>query len=213
MQSSAVSSVQAQAESVQVWSTSHWVPQAPQLLSSLVVSTQSPLQLVLSGSVSQGPWSSAQLPASHIWPVSQAVPHAPQLAMSLWRSTQSLSQLVLGAQAAPPASGGAEPPSAGVVPLHAPFLQTWPVVQALPQAPQLFLSEVVFTQLLPHWVLGAGHWPLQVPAVQVWPAVHFLEQLPQWLMSVWVSTQVPLQSVSLPWQLPAADWHEPDWQV
>lgn len=61
------------------------IPQAPQLLLSLVVLTQRPPQSVC-------PETQPQRPAVHTWPVRQTIPQAPQLDASLDGMTQRLEQ-------------------------------------------------------------------------------------------------------------------------
>ena len=67
----------------------HTVPQPPQLVASLLMSTQLPLQLT-SGAVHDV----AQLPALHTWFMPQALAQEPQLAGSADRSTQALPHFV-----------------------------------------------------------------------------------------------------------------------
>jgi len=63
------------------------------------------------------------------------LPQPPQLEVSLVVSTQAASHVVLVPQST----------------AHAPFWQTCPVLQVLPQAPQFFGSELLLTQLPEHW--------------------------------------------------------------
>jgi hypothetical protein len=100
------------------------LPQPPQLRGSLVGSTHVPPHIVV-------PVLHAQALAAQVAPVGHAVPQAPQSSGSLVRSTHELEQFVR--------------PVAHVV-VQTPAEQTWPVVQAFPQAPQLFTSPDVFVQ-------------------------------------------------------------------
>jgi hypothetical protein len=79
-------------------------------------------------------------------------------------------------------------PAAQVV-AHAPLLHTWPIMQRLPQAPQLPRSDCKFAQSMPQLVSPA----LQVQTLDthVAPAGQRLPQLPQLRSSVCVSTQAP----------------------
>lgn len=67
-------------------------PQAPQLLTSLCVSTHIPLQSCL-GAAQVG----TQAPAVHDCPIGHARPHAPQLLGSVCVSTQAPPQTCRGA--------------------------------------------------------------------------------------------------------------------
>ena len=65
-----------------------------------------------------------------------------------------------------------------------PAAQTWPALQALPQAPQFLLSvcrlaQVPLQSVSPLWQERA-----HVPAAQTWPALQALPQAPQFLPSV-----------------------------
>ena len=78
--------------------------------------------------------------------------------------------------------------------LHWDATHVWLLVQAIPQAPQLFESLVVSMQV-PLQIMPAQAW--QPLAEQCWPEGQTIPQLPQ-LLSLWVvSTQVPLQFVLL----------------
>ena len=61
------------------------LPQAPQLLLSVVVVTQRPAQSVWP----EGHW---QRPAEHTWPVGHTIPQAPQLTASVEGLTQRVAQ-------------------------------------------------------------------------------------------------------------------------
>jgi hypothetical protein len=88
-------------------------------------------------------------PCEQFSPAAQLVPHAPQFEAADFRSTQRL--------AAPPSSGVPPSASAGqtVRPepqpsVQAPFEQTSPAAQAVPQAPQFCESTFESTQPPPH---------------------------------------------------------------
>jgi hypothetical protein len=100
------------------------LPQPPQLRGSLVGSMHAPPHIVV-------PVLQVQALDAQVAPVGHAVPHAPQSSGSFVRLTHELEQLVR--------------PDAHVV-VQTPAEQTWPVVQAFPQAPQLFTSPEVFVQ-------------------------------------------------------------------
>jgi hypothetical protein len=75
--------------------------------------------------------------------------------------------------------------------MQAPLVQTWPMLQALPQAPQLAGSLRVLTQLPEQLVVPEGQ--AQEPPTQAVPPVHAVPQAPQLLLLVWVFTQAPAQ--------------------
>lgn len=105
-------------------------PHAPQLLGSVWVLTQVPLQHVWPAEQGglQTFW---QVPFTQVfWPGGQTVPHDPQLVASLCRLTQ--------------------PPEQEVKPLaheHVPLLQTMLAPHALPHPPQLLASVCRLTQV------------------------------------------------------------------
>ena len=68
----------------------HTLPQVPQLVVSLAVSVQRPLQTVNVAGQPTG----AQAPVVQRWPDGQAFPQAPQWALLVARSTQALPQVV-----------------------------------------------------------------------------------------------------------------------
>jgi len=107
----------------QVAPPEHTCPQAPQLFALMRVFTHVPSHCVRPGR--QAPW---HVPRMHTWPAAQAWPHAPQLAVSERMSEQAPGQV---------RSPGAHE--------HAPLLQVCPLVQTLPQRPQLMTSVCVFT--------------------------------------------------------------------
>jgi hypothetical protein len=71
--------------------------------------------------------------------------------------------------------------------------QGCPEGQTLPQAPQLFVSFVVPTQLDPHSVCPLGH--AQLPELHDWAEGQTLPQPPQLFSSLAVFTQLPVQTV------------------
>jgi hypothetical protein len=97
----------AQAPETQVVAAGHAFPQAPQLLSSEVVSTQALLQFVCPVA-----HCAAQAPLLHTWPVSQAVLQVPQFCGSLTSAVQTPLQLVW------PAAHWQTPAMQPVVPAH-----------------------------------------------------------------------------------------------
>ena len=103
------------------------VLQAPQLFGSDSVSTHTPPQ-------ETRPFRQVQAPITHEVPPVHAVPHPPQLLLSLWAFTQELPQ-------------GLRP--TGQITPHTPAVQSCPLGQTLPQAPQLLPSVVVLVQALP----------------------------------------------------------------
>jgi hypothetical protein len=98
------------------------VPQAPQLVVSLAVSTHTPLHEVV-------PEGHRQRPVEHDVPAGQRVPQAPQLFESVAVFTQVVPQVTL---------------PAGHV--HAPAVHTCEGPQVTPQAPQLLASTAVLAQ-------------------------------------------------------------------
>jgi hypothetical protein len=70
-------SVQTQPPLAQLWPAPQCCPQPPQLLASVWVLTQTPLQ-------NCSPEGQAQLPPLQLWPEGQACPQLPQLAGSVW---------------------------------------------------------------------------------------------------------------------------------
>jgi hypothetical protein len=65
-----------------------------------------------------------------------------------------------------------------------------------PQAPQLALSVLVVTQLVPHGVSPTAHMVTHWPWLQTRPAAQGLLQAPQWVASLCVRVQTPLQFIS-----------------
>jgi hypothetical protein len=76
---------------------------------------------------------------------------------------------------------------------QAPESQAWVMPHLLLQAPQLFGSVAVFTQLFPHFVVPAVHW--QLPLMQLFPGPQTFPHEPQLFASNAVNTQVLLQLV------------------
>ena len=87
-------------------------------------------------------------------------------------------------------------------------MQEVPPEQAVPQAPQLALSVIVFAQAPPvHWVVPVAHVDEQALLLQTGvEPVHMVAQLPQWLLSD--ETQLPLQR-----KRPVLQTHLPAWQT
>jgi len=120
------------------------VPQAPQFIRSVLMSTQPPEH-----SVSPPVQESLQAPSEHTCPAGHTVPHAPQLATSL----------PVSMQVPPHAARPAWHP-------HTPALQVVPAGHALPQLPQLELLVSNETQLVPHGICPTSH-PDAPPVVLV----------------------------------------------
>jgi hypothetical protein len=111
----------------------HFVPQPPQLLTSVWTSMHAPLQRVI-------PLGQAQVPPEHVRPVGHTVEQLPQLLSSVWRLTQT--------------------PLQSVVPLgHAqvPLEQVAPVAHTVEQLPQCFGSLDRFTHAPLQSVRPAAH--------------------------------------------------------
>jgi len=68
----------------------HTVPQTPQFVGSVVVSTQAPPQSVVPPTQF-----APQLPLEHTWPPGQMVPHMPQLLESICVLTQAVPHSVV----------------------------------------------------------------------------------------------------------------------
>jgi hypothetical protein len=150
---------------LQVLPPGHTLPQAPQLLASLVVFLHTPPQ--------------------HVAPAPHLVPQAPQLLGSVVVLVHTV-PLTAGQEGAAPDQPGRralpwqhdDGGEHGVVGVQVPLLQVLPPGHTLPQAPQLFTS------------LSRG---LQEPPQQVEPAPHTLPHAPQLLASVVVLVHtVPL---------------------
>jgi hypothetical protein len=97
--------------------------------------------------------------------------------------------------------------------VQTPLVQVWPLPQTFPQAPQLFRSVCVLTQVFPaHKVCPLPH--VHAPAVQVCPEPHAVPHVPQLLLSVAVLVQVPLQDVCpAVHALQTPDEQTPLWQL
>jgi hypothetical protein len=78
---------------------------------------------------------------------------------------------------------------------HIPLAHALPDGQACPQAPQLFVSELVLVQVPLHRVWGGLQPALQVPLVQGTPPAHVVPQLPQLEGSEEVVVQMPPHDV------------------
>jgi hypothetical protein len=201
-------------------------PHEPQFWESLVVSLQPDLQHVWVPAQAGPPlqdW--VQRPITQLLPGAQVTPQKPQLLGSLLSSTHTPPQLTVGAwQIMPPQ---APPPS--VNSQQAPFWQTLkPGGQTTPQPPQLLMSLVVSTQVVPalQQVSTPGQpvivqFPVvivQKPLTQESPPGQTLPQKPQLLGSLPVLTSqpsgiLPSQSAKPGLQAviaQAALWHEVD---
>jgi hypothetical protein len=83
------------------------------------------------------------------------------------------------------------PPQEGA---HAPLAQTLPLLQVVPQAPQLPGSLVVSKHRPPHAVWPLGHW--HEPWLHVSPPEHAMPQVPQLTLSLLVFVHWPPHGVS-----------------
>ncbi len=203
---------------------SHACPHAPQLFTSLPVLMQFAVQ--------------------HCWLPLQVRPHAPQLPTLVWMSTHSPPQQRKPAAQGPPEPQWQAPPvqlsptlqlgSQGTSAVQVPAMQTWPLGQTIPHAPQLFVSLSTSMQWssqqaapaaqwppVPHWQVPPEHvspgaqagsqgmsW--QVPAAHIWPASQWFPQPPQASESLATSTHEPSQQMSVPVQAgPPPHLHSP----
>jgi hypothetical protein len=167
------------------------MPHVPQLETSVIVSTQLPLQSIV-------PDGQPQVPEAHSSPASHAVSQSPQWASSVMRSTQiasaSMPQIIIGA---------------GHASVHAPPEQDSPMGHSLPQEPQFASSVIVSTQAAPHRISSdMQDAAVQVPDMHVSSVPQARPQLPQLASSLWTSMQPLPQSISpashiiIAWQLP-----------
>jgi hypothetical protein len=183
------------------WVQSVPVPslQPPQLLMSVLVSVQTPSQLVLAPPSPEPPVQPASaalhLPLEQIWPLVQAVAHLPQLRLSVIVLVQLLLQLVWP-EGQPPASlpplllPASFPPLPLLV--QAPLVQVEPEAQAFAHLPQFFESVEVLAQVPEQLTSPPEQVVAQAPELQAWVPVHAWPQLPQLVVLDWVLTQVPL---------------------
>jgi hypothetical protein len=155
----------------------HVMPQPPQLLLSVVVSTQFPLQQVLP--VIQGEFMPhLHCPPEQVSPVgAQAVPHIPQLLAFELVSTH-----------VPLQSVGAE-----LGHLQLPLWQVCTPGHTVPHIPQ-FIESLLRSVQVPLPQLAQPLWQ-QTPLEQWSPVGHGLPQEWQLFASLWVSTQEPPQHV------------------
>jgi hypothetical protein len=124
--------------------TGHTRPHPPQLLTSLVVSVQFPLQhesLCAHGPHAGGGGGklSRHAPLMHVWSAWQTMPHAPQLLGSLVVSVQPLAQQSW-------LNGQPLDAQLALGPTHVPLMHELPVAQTSPQAPQLKGSVRTFAE-------------------------------------------------------------------
>jgi hypothetical protein len=157
--------VSVHAPATQACPAAHFIPQAPQFWKSVCVSKHVVPQSVL-------PTSQPHLPARHAWLLGQAIPQPPQFAASLFVSMHRPLQSVR--PVAQPAA-------------HIPALQTC-VPHDLPQLPQLVLSDVRSTQLVPQRSSPTSH--TQLPALQICDAPQAIAQSLQCAGSLFKSTQL-----------------------
>jgi hypothetical protein len=114
----------------------------PQLLGSVLVSTQVPAQQSFEGG--HDPFPQLHVPAMHSSLAEQTVPQAPQLLGSVWVSVQvPPQQLLMDVHVAP-------------LQLHAPATQVSPAEQIVPHAPQFFGSVLVSEQVPLHFCWHCG---------------------------------------------------------
>jgi hypothetical protein len=173
----------------------HILPQAPQLLTSLVVLISQPLlglPLQLANGKGQNRPQVPKLQTGELfWPEGQVCPQPPQL-LGLVRTLTSQPLLGLPSQSTN-VGEHVKPqiPDEQVGELFRPKGHT------LSQPPQLFTSKERFAQFPGHRVLGAGHEMPQVPSwqngVPFAGEVHIRPQNPQLFTSVRRLTQFPEQ--------------------
>jgi hypothetical protein len=170
----------------------HTVPQAPQWLASVAVSTQDALH-----TVSPAMQVSRHIPRSQSCPLGHALSQPPQWALSLWRSRQ-----------APPHSVC----PVGHTRRQLPATQLRPAPQALPQAPQWLASMRGSTQAVdipsPHATRGAAHSRRQRPSTQPKPVGQRASQAPQWSRLTCVDTHA---SPHTSWPVGHTMRHTPIW--
>jgi hypothetical protein len=154
---------------VQLAPAAHWLPQLPQFVLLVEVSTQRPLQSVCPVAQPE-----AQLPPTHWLPGPQRLPHAPQLRGSVEGSVHCEPHSVVPAEHA-----------------HAPLTHAEPVGQEVLQLPQSNGSLVRSTQAPLQLVSPAPHTVVQAPPEHTWPAAHAAPHEPQFAGSLWVSVQTP----------------------
>jgi hypothetical protein len=163
------------------------MPQPPQFVPSLFVSTQTPPHVV-GFEVGQ-----VHAPLTHVAPVAQSFPHPPQFDSSLERSAQPV-----------------EHETRPVGHTHAPPLQVAPAPHALPHAPQLSgsLEVSVHTPGSFPQIAGFddGHSP-HVPLTHAAPDAHALSQPPQCVGSLARSTHVLPHNTSLAGHLHTPEVH------
>lgn len=198
------------------------VPQVPQFVVLVRVSTQRPAHTAKGAAQVQAPFTQERF-CAHCWP------QMPQFATLVCRS--------MHCEKVPPPPPNVQRvrPPVQVVP-QVPLSQTCPWPQRLPQVPQLKMLVAVYVQAPLQTVAPAGHWqapftqaafcaqvvpqaphacvsvrrlrhvlPQSVvpephthrPAEQIWPWPHWVPQAPQFCASVCVFTQAPRQSVPL----------------
>jgi hypothetical protein len=165
----------------QIW------PQNPQLVLSLVRSTQEFPQRA-----SPDPHAAEQVPRLHTSPPVQRLPHEPQLAPLDWRLTHALPP-----PPGPPIVMQAVSPAGH---MHEPPMQGAPVGQAFPQLPQLAFDVCRSTQAVPplppaHAVSPVEHPATHVPPEHMSPPGQRFPQPPQLRGSVWGSVHCVPQSV------------------
>jgi hypothetical protein len=159
------------------WSAPQTLLQAPQLLTSVLVSTHTPLQLVCG-------LAQPQVPPRHVVPLAHTIPHDPQFELSDFKSTHD------AAHALRPVPHIAS---------HLPALHTCIAVHAVPHAPQLFGSFAVSTHDPLQVVVPCGQ--TQALPLQISVDEHAVPHAPQLRGSLVVSTQEAAHLVSMPEQL------------
>ena len=177
----------AQAPLTQTCETPHASEQEPQWLGSELRSVQLPRQLASVGQT----W--LQVLSEQASPPLHTVPTAPQLLELPPRFTQ----LVVG-PSSPKVGAGTSLP--GQVPEQAPLLQTSPLGQAWPHAPQLRLLVARETQRESHSDWRAGHSDTHEPPTHTWLEEQTVPQVPQLSGLLSSVAQLPLHSVRPPAQ-------------
>ena len=153
------------------------MPHIPQLAGSSCSSTQASLQALKPASQTKPQIDEEQIAVPFAGGAHTLV-HVPQLCVSLVVSTQLPPQFVW---------------PIGQERTQAPPAQSWFIPHAMPQAPQLFLSEDVLThaptQAEKPALQEMPHWPFWQVGAPFWGVGHALAQAPQLATSVASSTQ------------------------
>jgi hypothetical protein len=177
----------------------HLLPQAPQLFESPTVLTHVPPHAVV-------PIGQPHVPLKQIWPMPHVVPFAAGTHIPMEQVSQTAHVrphmpqfwLVLSGVSQPSAATPLQSakPGSQLTILHVPMAQVdiaFGSMQTLLQAPQLWSSVCVFTQVPLQTV-----WPgrqVHIPPTQSWVALQTRPQAPQLSWFVVRFTHIPLQEV------------------